>query len=131
MEEEVEEGIYNALLANSDITDDTSEIYPDIAPASATETYIIIALNAGSPENDNPAQDANDLRYLVKAVSPDPNKANRLARAIYETLQEATLTLATWTNYRTQVVTSVRFQETIDRVQYWHRGHIIRIRNNA
>lgn len=130
MENEIETGIYNALLANSDITDITSEIYPDLAPASARDPYIIITLNAGSVLNDNPALDTTINNFLVKAVSTNPNSANSLANAIRATLHEASLSLSTWTNYRTQAITPVRMVETIERVQYWHRGHIFRIRSN-
>jgi hypothetical protein len=130
MEQIVEQALYAALAADAGITGVTGAIYPDRAPSGANATtYVIFSLAAGTTTND--ANDDNtDLRYLVKCVSTDFGKANSVASAIRTLLHEGSLTLSGgWTCYRMQVITPVRFVETIDRVAYWHKGHIIRIRS--
>jgi hypothetical protein len=130
METLVETALYNALLANNDVTAQTSEVYPVFAPSTAGEDYVLLMLNAGGKTND--ANDDNvDLRYAVIGVSPNVSKALALADAIRETFNEASLTLADgWSAYRTQILTPIRQVEHVDRVPYFRYGHIVRIRAN-
>jgi hypothetical protein len=130
METLVETAMYNALLANSNVTAQTSEVYPVFAPSTAGGSYVLIIPNAGGKTND--ANDDNvDLRYAVIGVSPDVNKALALADAIRETFKDASLTLGSgWSAYRTQILTMIRQVEHVDRVSYFRYGHIVRIRAN-
>lgn len=131
MEQIVEQALYSALAADATITGVTSAIYPERAPVTAnTGTYVVFSLSAGATTND--ANDDNvDLRYLVKCVSTDFGKANTVAAAIRSLLHENPLTLSDgWGCYRVQAITPVRFIETVDRVSYFHKGHIIRIQAN-
>jgi hypothetical protein len=130
METLVETAMYNKLLANSNVTAQTSEIYPVFAPSTAGETYVLIIPNAGGATND--AKDDNvDLRYAVIGVSPDASKALALADAIRESFNEVSLTLGSgWSAYRTQILNSIRRVEHVDRVPYFRYGHMVRIRAN-
>ena len=130
MESLVEVAMYTALLANSNVIAQTSEIYPLFAPATAGETYLLLILNAGGKTND--ANDDNvDLRYLVVGRTPSITKALALADAIRQTFNEASLTLGSgWSAYRTQIMTPVRQYEEVNRIQYYRFGHLVRIRAN-
>jgi hypothetical protein len=56
-------------------------------------------------------------------------KAGNVGAAIRTLLHEGSLTLSGgWTCYRMQAITPVRYVESVDRITYFHRGHIIRIR---
>ena len=126
----VEEALYSALFANTDVTDVTSEIYPDFAPDTAGQDFLIIAHNAGGKTND--ANDDNvDLRYAIVGRSPDVLKALALADAIRETFNDASLTLSNgWSAYRCQILTPIRNSEVVNMVSYFRRGHLVRIRAN-
>lgn len=131
MENLVEQALWTAITQDAGITAYTNECYVDIAPASASDPFIIIALNAGNYLRDN-ANDASDLIYLVKAVSTTQQTADSIAAALYSLLHETPLSLSggVWTNYRTQIAQPVRMTELVERVQYFHRGYLIRIRSS-
>lgn len=131
METIIETGIYNFLLGIAAITNITTTIRADIAYESDSVPYIILALNNGGPKIETQLDEV-DLRYLVKCVSTNPSHANTIAQAVHDNFkdsQKAALTLTSgWKTHRVQTIQPVRFTEQIDRVQYYHRGYIIRIR---
>jgi hypothetical protein len=130
IEDLVEEAIRTALLANTNVTNVTSEIYPILAPDTAGQDFLLITHNAGGKTND--ANDDNvDMRYAIIGRSPNPLTSLALARAIRETFNDASLTLSNgWSAYRCQILTPIRTAEVVNMVSYFRHGHLVRIRAN-
>jgi hypothetical protein len=129
MDQAIEKGVRATLLANGTISAAVgTRIYALQAPNGATLPYIILSSLAGGEDNDTSVQ-SGDFTLVVRAVSDSASGALSIANAIYGVLHEVSLTLdAPYLVARSQRVAPVLYPENTERVTYYHRGGIYRIR---
>jgi hypothetical protein len=126
-------GIYNALHANSAITallSSATAIYFHQAPVGATKPYIVYILAAGGDDHLTP-QESGDVTYYIKGVSVSPSRSGQIAAAIRAAIHEkesAFNLTSPWVMYRSQADAIIAYSEMDDAAQFWHMGNAYRFR---
>ena len=106
----------------------SQRVYADIAPAGATMPYVVLSLNGGGYDNDTPL-DSADVRMTVRGVSASAQEADTLGNAIRARLHKAAVSPGDgWSLMSLTEDTLFSYVEQTERVQYWHRGGVYRIR---
>lgn len=125
------EGVFNALIGNSALTallSSSSAIYFGQAPLEAAKPYIVYSINSGGDDHLSPTESV-DVRYTVKVVADTAQSAGAVAGAIRNALHEIEIALdSPWTCYRMQADGILMYPENIANRQFWHAGHLFRLR---
>lgn len=130
----LENGIHAALAANSTLTNllasGTASIFSGQAPKGAAKPYIVYTHASGGDDHLTP-QESADATYYIHGIDKSPTKAAQIAAAIRATIheKETAFTLTSpWVMYRSQADAIIAYTETIDAVEFWHKGNSYRFR---
>ncbi len=129
----LETGLATLLEGNSALTTELggAYIYNQLAPQDQARPYLVYSKAGGGDRNWSPRRYKNYL-YLVKAVADGRKKAGTVMEKVDAVLHGGTITVAGYTNYRTERETDVAYTEVPrDGNPIYHNGAYFRIRLSA
>lgn len=128
---DLDSSVYTQLVNDGAITALVStRIYSSQAPNEAAKPYIIFYLAAGGPENITPTASFNVI-YRVESVAEDPDDAQTILEAVFNSLDGTALTITGYTNFWTACESPRHFVDNIEGKQIYRRVIDCRIRGAA